>query len=697
MKLHRLTCAASAAFTLLGSHAAEPDTLSAITVSARRLSAPLSSPVTQSDPATWLSSLPGFSVWSAGGVSGLPALRGLADDRIKVLVDDIDLASACANHMNAPLSYVEPTAIQSLTVHAGVSPVSAGGDNIGGTLALRTTKPVFATEADTLRTDGQLSLATRSVDRGWSGAVRFGVASDTVRLDYSGSTVEARSYRDGHGRVVRDTLYKQTHHRLNLAAQRGGDLWTFSLTDQMVPYQGFPNQYMDMTHNHANAARLGYEGAFDWGRLEARLYAQNTRHAMGFPSSERTGSMPMNTEGRDTGYSLKAERAAWDGTLRFGHELNQQTLDDWWPPVPGSMMMSPQTYVNIQNGRRDRVALYGEWEGPLADGWSGIGGLRYEAVRTSAGPVQGYGCGMMCAPDNAAAAAFNAADRTRRDDNVDASLLLRKATSAQQSVELGLARKTRSPNLYERYSWGRGSMAMTMIGWFGDGNGYVGDIALRPEVAHTVSATVDWHDAARDSWSLQLTPYASYVKDYIDADPIGSFNPYRRTTETRNLLRFANHDARLFGANLSGSWLAWRSADWGQWTWQGKLDWTRGHRTDGGALYRMMPLNLALALEHRLGPWRNFVQMQAVDRKRHVDARRDEDVTPGYTLFNLGTAYQATPDLTLLLTVRNLFDRAYALPQGGVNLAEFKMTSATTLSPLQGPGRSIDLGLTWRF
>lgn len=55
MKLHRLTCAASAAFTLLGSHAAEPDTLSAITVSARRLSAPLSSPVTQSDPATWLS------------------------------------------------------------------------------------------------------------------------------------------------------------------------------------------------------------------------------------------------------------------------------------------------------------------------------------------------------------------------------------------------------------------------------------------------------------------------------------------------------------------------------------------------------------------------------------------------------------------------------------------------------------------
>jgi iron complex outermembrane receptor protein len=36
-------------------------------------------------------------------------------------------------------------------------------------------------------------------------------------------------------------------------------------------------------------------------------------------------------------------------------------------------------------------------------------------------------------------------------------------------------------------------MASQMIGWFGDGNGYVGDIDLKPEVAHTVSATADWH------------------------------------------------------------------------------------------------------------------------------------------------------------------------------------------------------------
>jgi hypothetical protein len=36
-------------------------------------------------------------------------------------------------------------------------------------------------------------------------------------------------------------------------------------------------------------------------------------------------------------------------------------------------------------------------------------------------------------------------------------------------------------------------MAMTMTNWFGDGNGYVGNIDLKPEVAHTLSATADWH------------------------------------------------------------------------------------------------------------------------------------------------------------------------------------------------------------
>ena len=43
------------------------------------------------------------------------------------------------------------------------------------------------------------------------------------------------------------------------------------------------------------------------------------------------------------------------------------------------------------------------------------------------------------------------------------TLLARYQFSDQARLEFGYARKTRSPNLYERYSWGRSTMAMTMV------------------------------------------------------------------------------------------------------------------------------------------------------------------------------------------------------------------------------------------
>ncbi|QNM95312.1 TonB-dependent receptor plug domain-containing protein [Chitinimonas koreensis] len=77
-----------------------------------------------SDTARSLADQPGYSVNAAGGVSALPALRGLADDRIKILLDGAESTAACGNHMNAPLSYVSPGQVGSVRVIPGLSPVS---------------------------------------------------------------------------------------------------------------------------------------------------------------------------------------------------------------------------------------------------------------------------------------------------------------------------------------------------------------------------------------------------------------------------------------------------------------------------------------------------------------------------------------------------------------------------------------------
>jgi iron complex outermembrane receptor protein len=647
-----------------------------------------------------LGDAPAMSFKSAGGVSALPVLRGLADDRIRIRVDGMDVSSACGNHMNPPLSYVDPQQVGRVDVLPGVTPVSEGGDSIAGSIAVRSPDPVFAKAGAGMHRSGSLSLAARSVDDSYVGALGAALANEDFSFGYNASWRAGDSYEDGNGNKVLDTLYKARNQSATLAAQGGGQRVVLRVGEQTIPYQGFPNQYMDMVRNQSLFANLNYVGEFAWGRLDARLYWQDTEHEMGFFTSEKTGTMPMNTRGRDLGYAIKAEiPISAAHLLRVGQEYHRQRLDDWWPPVPGSMMMEPDAFVNINNGKRDRYAIYGEAESRWGAQWSTRIGAREEFVRMDTGTVQPYSNmpGMMN-PDPAYAAAFNSRDRARSDNNLDFSLLARFEPDAASSYEFGLARKLRSPNLYERYTWGRSIMDMTMIGWFGDGNGYVGDPDLKPEKAWTLSAAATWRDAAGTRWELRMSPHLSWIRDFIDVDVIDKrFMPYMLMGDTRALLRFANHDARLWGVDLAGKLTLWDDARFGRGQLRGTLAYTRGQRTDGGDLYHVMPLNATLGLEHAIRNWTALAEVQIVDNKSRVDDRRIEDRTAGYALVNLRAGYQVNDILRLSAGVTNLFNRQYQLPLGGAYLAGYKAASGGQLVSLPGQGRSFDLGVSVKF
>jgi len=650
-----------------------------------------------SDTARLFSSIPGYGVAGGGGVSGLPVVNGFADDRLKVRIDGMEITSACANHMNAPLSYIDPKQVGKIRLIAGITPVSAGGDSIGGTIQVDSAAPEFAAPGEGVRREGSFALSGRSIDNSVSTAVSAAIATESLSIAYSGAHSRAQSYKDGRGGKVLGSLYESNNQAVTLAARGEGQQLSLRVGEQHIPYQGFPNQYMDMTDNHGRFANLAYAGEFDWGKLDARLYWQKTNHEMGFFSAERPGTMPMITAGRDLGYAIKAEIAlAENATLRLGNEYHAFRLDDYWPAVPGSMMMGPLTYVNINDGERDRLVLYGELENRWGTQWSTLFGIRGERVSMNAGNVQAYAFNMMNAADVAAAAGFNARDRARRDSNLDLTALARYEADKSRTLEFGYARKTRSPNLYERYSWGRGTMAMRMTNWFGDGNGYVGSMDLKPEVAHTVGATAEWHAEDRKAWFVSVNPYFSYVKDYIDTNLLGSFNPYMVMSARGNLLQFANHDARLYGVNLSWKMPVWQDAVWGKVDFLGNAGITRGKRADGRNLYRMMPLNALLKLEQAKGAWRNTLESRIVSGKGRVDAQRLEPATAGYALFNIRTAYQLRRDTTLTAGISNLLDKAYADPLGGVYLTGLRANGGT-LQAVPGYGRSFDVGLSVSF
>ncbi|PWR20068.1 TonB-dependent receptor plug domain-containing protein [Zavarzinia compransoris] len=642
------------------------------------------------DTAALLSGLPGVTLAAGGAFSSLPALNGFADDRVRLLVDGMTVTAACPNHMNPPLVYMAPGRVARIEAIAGITPVSLGGDSIGGTIVVEPEAPAFADPGGELVT-GRVSTFYRSNGDALSVFGTATAAKDDLSLTYAGSWSRTGDYDGGGpGRTVRATEGEAYDHNLTLGIRRGGDRLTLRGGLRYSPYEAFPNQYMDLTDNQSQYLNGRYQGEFAWGRLDLRAYWQHVEHEMDM-LADKGGAMPMNTRTTDLGYSVTAEVPLSDAdTLRFGTELHSLAMDDWWPPVAGSMMMGPGTFENIDDGTRTRIGAFAEWEAQWNSRWSTLLGLRGDLVLMDTGDVRPYGSGMMQAADVAAANAFNALDRGRSDVNVDATALLRFEPSETAAYSFGYARKTRSPSLYERYSWGRGDMAMSMINWFGDGNGYVGNPDLEPEVAHTLGLSGDWH-AADGAWRVKVTPYLSYVEDFIDADPAGSFamaSPFAK-------LRFANHDALLYGADVSVAAALVRGGAFGDLDLGLGAGFVKGENRDtGDDLYRLAPLHGRITLDHRLGEWSNALELIASARKSDVSGTRRELETPGYALVNLRTAYQ-WDGLRIDAGIDNLLDQRWYDPLGGVDLVEWGNNQ--NLKAVEGEGRSFNIGLTVAF
>ena len=452
-----------------------------------------------------------------------------------------------------------------------------------------------------------------------------------------------------------------------------------------------------MVGDGSTALVLGDRGTFSWGVLEARAYLEDTRHRMNVGRDKAAFPMPMfmpmDTHGTDLGYSLKADLLlGQDQVLRLGHERHGYTLDDGWPPVAGTApMMGPDTFQSIHGGRRDQSGLFAELETRWSPRTVTLLGIRNDRIRTDAGDVQGYSA-MVYGAD---AGDFNARSHARTDSNWDLAAMARFEPASTAGLEFGYARKSRSPNLYERYAWSTSRMASGMINGFGDGNEYVGNPDLRPEVADRISLTGTWHDGARRAWEIGATPYYTRIRDDIDVDVAGAVT-YGRSAF--NQLRYANHDAEICGLDLAGQARLWESGTLGTGRLKGTVAWVRGRNTDTGqSLYHMMPLNARLALELATEAWNHAVEVQCVDRKSQVDPNRLEPPTPGYTLVHVRSSRHWRA-VRIEVGITNLFDTFYALPLGGVDFDAFLASGWTgAIRPLAGPGRSVDLGAAVQF
>lgn len=669
-----------------------------------------------SDSAELLRDVPGVSLYGAGGVSSLPAIHGLADDRLRIQVDGMDLVAACPNHMNSALSYIDPSNVESALVFAGISPVSAGGDSIGGTIQMKSVQPKFSADEGVL-TEGKLGVFYRSNANSYGGNAAASLAAENIALFYSGSTARADNYLAGgdfkpagpgapdglwlDGNVVGSTAYKTDNQNIGMALRHDRHLLKLNVGVQHLGFEGFPNQRMDMTANNSVQINLGYKGRYQWGVLEARVYDQHTDHEMNMgPDRYSYGAlgMPMNTNAKTTGAEVKADFVVSERDIvRAGVDYQQYTLNDYWPAAGGTM--GPNTYWNIDFGTRDRSGLFAEWEAYWDAQWLTQLGVRGDTVAADAGPVQGYDNSLQMW--SADAIAFNSLDRQRTDHNLDIAALSRYIADDAHSYELGYARKNHSPNLYQRYAWSTQPMAALMNNFVGDGNGYIGNVDLRPEIADTLSGTGHWHDAGKEEWGVTATAYYTHIRDFIDARRCdfgqcgGSANVDATTGFV--MLQYVNQTARLYGLDLSGHKRIVDGSDYGSLTLSGLLNYVRGKNlTTDDDLYNIMPLNAKLVMEQSAGSRTYAAEFQVVSAKTHVSRIRNEITTGGYSLINLRSSHE-WDSARLDLSVLNVFNRFYSLPLGGAYVGQGASMSTTGIPwgvAVPGMGRSFNIALS---
>jgi iron complex outermembrane receptor protein len=238
-------------------------------------------------------------------------------------------------------------------------------------------------------------------------------------------------------------------------------------------------------------------------------------------------------------------------------------------------------------------------------------------------------------------------------------------------------------------------MAATMNNFVGDGNGYVGDVNLKPEAAHIASVTFDWHSADREH-ELKVTPFYTRVNDYIDAVSL----PGKTITPNQfNVLQYANQSARIYGVDIAGR-MPLLSNELGQWGLSGVVNYSNGKNRDSGdELYNSMPLNTTLTLTQQLSGWNNSLEMLSVQSKNHGSDVRNEIQTAGYTLFNLRFSH-SWDKVRLDFGVENLADKFYYLPTGGAYTAQGRTMSMNGIEwgvAVPGMGRSFYTGVNVAF
>ena len=639
------------------------------------------------DTAEYLRNLPGASVNQNGPLTGIAQYRGFFGDRVNVLVGGTHIKPTCSNSMDPPLSHIPPTLLESIELVRGIAPVSSGLESMGGSIFASPLTNDFGISEE-FESTGKISAGYKSVSEGNQLSMFLGTANENHRLNISASAEQGDDYEYPEGEVS-PTEYDRSTMGLGYGYQRGQLEFDLSGHFNDTAETGTPALPMDITDSEATSVQAGLKVDLNNERfVEINISAQEGEHQMD-NFSLRTPPlmmmMPMKriseAEVDGKNYGVKTSLPLFEGDLVLGLDgdkaIHTATITD-----PDNTMWFLK---NFNNAERKRTGIYSEWAGSATDKLSLTVGVRLTQVDMESDEVASSMAMMM--PMGAAAQLvnrFNSADRSQSDSNVDLVVNTSYSLSSDLSLEAGIAQKTRSPSYQERYLW----MPMESTGGLADGNSYVGDINLDPEVAHQLELGFSW-----DNQTAYISPRAFYhkVDDYIQGVPASDPLVIAASMGDPTPLQYANVEANLYGVDAPfGYQLS------GHWSFDGQVSYVRGERDDiDDNLYRIAPLNGSVALTYSQNNWSILGEVEGFAAQEDVSAANDEKETSGYGLINVKGSYRPYNNFEIMAGIENLMDKEFADHLGGYSRVNVGEIAKGDRIPGQGRNFFLTASLEW--
>ncbi len=639
------------------------------------------------DAAAIAARVAGGDIFGNGALSGQLSYRGLAGERVLGRVNGQRFASGGPNAMDPPLHYAPSILVERIDVARGVAPV-AEGPSLGGAINAELVQAQF-TDSESLTPQVRVASQYRSVDDSYAVGGLAALASDSWRIGLIASHEQGEDYRFPGGAAV-GTSFERNLYGVHAGYRTdAGELFVEYRRSETDP-SGNPPFALDIVYFNTDFVQGGFRGqiAEDVG-LTLRLGHVAVRHLMDNQTLRQPAAPPA--EARAT--FAEADTMTAEAALRFGESSSyvevgtDAEITDRFVTITNPT--NPAFFIDSQPDiRAERLGAYLQWRGGIGAVQFEFGG-RIDRIEQSAGAPQ-LGTAVPMGP-RGLAAAFIASGRSAADTTFDGV--------ARMWIEGGalipritLARKTRVPSVLERFAWLPTEASFGLA----DGNIYVGNQALEPEVAWIAEAGFDWEN---DWLTLRPTLFYRRVDGFIQGTPFddtpGTVNsPVEMVASMSGdptPLLFRNTDAELYGADVDFVVRPLASIELA-----GTVNFVRGQRRDiADVLYRIPPANLRFSATWATDRLALGAEVFAAADQNRVSLTNDELPGEGYATIGLFARYSFDEGLALEAGVENLFDEAYAPHLAG--RSRVGASDVPLLERLPGPGRGVWARLTAQF